>query len=228
MAIAFDAASSTSGNSSSFSWSHTCSGSDRLLVVQIGIQNGAEVSPITAVTYNGVALTLQRRDYVTYQVVAETWTLVAPATGANNVQVTLSGADKMAMGAISLTGVDQSTPVGAKNGYITSSGTGGPQSISLTTSYDNSWIVEFCCVNDPQQPSVNSGQTSRWAVNTTGSPAAGNSGARGATQVATTPGGYTCGYNWTSTVKYGIQAIEIREVGATGNGRIMNPSSKLW
>ena len=110
-AIAFDAASSAkAANASSLSWSHTCSGSDRLLVV--GTNAGDTTAgdrPVTGITYNGAALTKIRSDTIGL-ITSELWYLLNPDTGAHNIIVSYTGLNTDAQaGGISLTGVDQIT-----------------------------------------------------------------------------------------------------------------------
>ncbi len=111
MALAKDATSSTHGQGvSSLSWSHTCTGSNRLILVHSGT-NGTPVST-TGVTYNSVALTSRWSDSRNWTA-ASGWSLVAPATGANTVAITLSAAEDSAFGqAISYTDAHQTTPHG--------------------------------------------------------------------------------------------------------------------
>lgn len=104
--IAFDAFSSGSVlPGSSITFSHTCSGSDRILIVGI-IANNADV--ITGVTYNGVAMTLARKSAFTGPTMY-LYYLLAPATGANNIVVSASsGGEYIRATAVSYTGVQQS------------------------------------------------------------------------------------------------------------------------
>lgn len=137
MAIAFDA-STTMSNTSSFS--HTCTGTDRLLVVQIRTQISGGGDCVTGVTYNSVAMTRintirsetnNERGYL-YQ-------LVAPATGANTVTITTSGGPSVVAGATSYTGVAQSSPIDTSGSL--SQGSGTSISVSVTTTVDNDWLV---------------------------------------------------------------------------------------
>ena len=93
--------------STSGTWSHTCSGTERYLVVSVLYSEGPEAVSTTAVTYNGTAMELLRRvqlpsytywdsgssTYVTVDsdVYTELWGLVDPDSGAGNVSVTFSG-----------------------------------------------------------------------------------------------------------------------------------------
>lgn len=74
-------------------YSHTCSGSDRLLFVSVQIYNATLVT-VSAVTYNGVAMSKAAGITAAYEGATqdgEIWYLKNPASGANNVVVTLSG-----------------------------------------------------------------------------------------------------------------------------------------
>ena len=87
MAIAYDTVSkgNIDGNSGSLTISHTCSGSDRLLVVATAIYDSTP-STVSGITYNGVALTkINHRTQTNSR--AEMWYLLAPDTGTNNVVV---------------------------------------------------------------------------------------------------------------------------------------------
>src|SRR5438067_591060 len=113
MAIGFDASSGGFVNTSGpLTISHTCGGSNRILLVGVEISVGGET--VTGVTYNSVAMTqinLQdlngstfRNTYLFY--------LIAPATGANNIVVSASGGTgNIYAAAASYTGVDQSSPL---------------------------------------------------------------------------------------------------------------------
>ena len=113
--IAFDASSSTSGSAASFTFAHTVSGANRLLIVGVTIRTDVGQT-VTSITYSGAALTFVRADTFAGSVRSELWYRIAPATGSNNVVVTLSASAKAATGAISLTGVDQTAPLDAQNG----------------------------------------------------------------------------------------------------------------
>lgn len=97
-----------STTNSSFTYSHTCSGSLRVLCVVT-----SSVTSVTGVTYNSVAMTEVPAASFTDDGsrVWKFWYLVAPATGANNVVVTLSASDTVYSGAISYTGVKQTSTI---------------------------------------------------------------------------------------------------------------------
>lgn len=147
MAIAFDA-SSTRGSSwdigaSGPSWTHTCTGSNRLLVVAVGMYGTSRT--VTGITYNGVALTQLSRVTQTLEASNQSldiWYLVAPATGANTLTVSLSGSADYFVGFVqSYTGVNQSTPFGTPNTTSSGSSTSGSPACTVTSAYSNSWLV---------------------------------------------------------------------------------------
>ncbi|HEX7655194.1 MAG TPA: hypothetical protein VF607_16920, partial [Verrucomicrobiae bacterium] len=126
-AIAVDALSTnTSGNSvmvNSLTFGHiTGAGANRLMLVAIGIGALADTSsPQTncgSVSYGGVNLNRVGTvidGYSTPTVRSEIWSLVNPPSGSNNVVVTLTnGATRpLVVGVMTLTGVNQTTPLGA-------------------------------------------------------------------------------------------------------------------
>lgn len=94
----FDAAANSGAlqSVSSATFSHTCTGSNLILIVAIGGRQSLASKGnlvITGVTYNGVALTKIRADEIDSDASfrTELWYLIAPATGAHNVVVTYTG-----------------------------------------------------------------------------------------------------------------------------------------
>lgn len=127
MAIAFDAKTgfTYSGSTVTQTYSHTCSGSDRILFVGVSIRN---TRTITSVTYNGVAMTQSGSSIGVGTVVDYLFYLVNPATGTNTVSITQSAADTITSCSISYTGASQT-------GQPDATSTGGP---TTTTSYSQS------------------------------------------------------------------------------------------
>lgn len=164
MAIAFDASSSVqSGGNSDITLSHTCTGSDRLLMVGISTEYGG-VTP-SGVTYNGVAMTQVGSAVINTDSFANAqlhvYRLIAPASGANNIVASFSGppGDRGVVG-VSFTGVDQTTPLGtAQTG--TQNNTSSP-SKDCTSGATGDLIVDFQAAHsDLGSATAGSGQTSR-------------------------------------------------------------------
>lgn len=139
MAIAFDAVvSNTSITATSLTYSHTCTGSNRMLFVA-HLSNTGDFS--TGVTYNGVAMTQVSKKQVG---VTAAWTylyaLFAPATGANNVVISVSSSTLIYGTSVSYTGVTQSNMMDAS---ATSSISAAALNLStnLTTIAGNCWTL---------------------------------------------------------------------------------------
>lgn len=110
MAIELDLISNISGKNTIFTYEHTCSGDNRVLIVNIGFfpTNGDEV---LSVKYAGVDMTLVDVAQLSNSVRSELWYIVAPASGDNNVVVTLSNSIKTVITSVSYTGVAQSDTI---------------------------------------------------------------------------------------------------------------------
>lgn len=87
------------------------SGSNRLLVCAV---HAYQAYTVTGITHNSVALTQSTIGKITTgSYFVDVWYLVAPDTGSQTVTATVSGADDtLAMGCLTFTGADQSTPFG--------------------------------------------------------------------------------------------------------------------
>lgn len=214
MAIAKDATSSAHAQgASSLSWSHTCTGSDLLLLVHSGT-NGTPVST-SGVTYNGVALTSRWSDSRSWTA-ASGWSLVAPATGANTVAITLSAAEDTEFGqAISYTGVDQTTPHGTAQ---VANGASTAPAVPTLTSATGEICVGFLMTSDAAITS-GSGQTAEISDVNFASDSAQTDSEPGAASVDitwTTAGGpWTCGgipikpSSGGQTIAIGLTALNI-------------------
>lgn len=135
MAIAFDAKTATTTSAtSSLTFSHTCSGTNRILFVTSCANTG---STTTGVTYAGVAMT-QVGSVTDIGPTHYLWVLVNPASGANNVVITNSGS-VTAGSALSFTGAKQTgQPDATSTGTST---TTASFSKSVTTVADNCFTV---------------------------------------------------------------------------------------
>lgn len=120
-------------------------------------------------TYAGVALaSIISQVYGGISMRVEQWYLAAPALGANQIIVSLSGNARVVGGAVSLTGADQ-TPA-AIDASNSTQGSGffiALANVSLTTVSNNVWIVDTL-VSRRSSVLPLSGQTLRWDVQTTG------------------------------------------------------------
>lgn len=163
MALAIDAVSSTSGNGAGpFSWSHTCSGSDRVLFV--GISHYDSNDTVSGVTYNSVAMTAVPSGATNNgQFYVSLWYLIAPATGSNTVSVSMTGSVfDIGMAAISFTGSHQTTPYGTA---VTATGSSTTPSVVASSASDEI-VLDTLTIVHSGTLSVGADQTSRWNTNT--------------------------------------------------------------
>lgn len=141
-AIAFDAASlspTPTVLASSITWSHTCTGTNPILIVDdIGNTDTGTLS----VTYNGAGLTLASStiDQINLN---ELWYKIGPTCdgAAHDVVVTWSVAQSLPLAcAMTLTGVAQTNFLGS-SGKASGSGADSTSQITTITATANSWIV---------------------------------------------------------------------------------------
>jgi len=178
------------------SFNVTCAGTNRLLLV--GVSNYPEVSGTTpsGVTVNGSSAGVDRLDgsstdmYVNQggnDAEAYIYKKVAPASGANTVEVsftpnfTNSGA---IAGAICLSGVDQTTPLGNWNSNQGNSI--GPAGVTVSSA---TFELVFSVAAMEKATSLSSDGTDHWAYSITTAnddPGGGGSTKAGATSVTTT------------------------------------------
>jgi len=201
-AIAMDSQSSAStSNSLTLTWSHTVGpGLTRsLVIVGLSIEKTSGAS-VESITYAGMSLTKAGAASGTSGVKAELWYLTAPAAGANNLVVTFTkplSTDGAVGGAISLSGVDQTTPVPTT---ATNGGDGTP-STTITTVNDGAWIIDTIMVdNGDAVTPADAGRQGRWST------AQGNLIRGAGSTVATTMHGATT-TSWTSTSDKWAQVV---------------------
>jgi len=200
MAIAFDTVStaSNSADPTSLTWSHTTAvGDDRILIVGTSTESdtgGHTAQTVSGITYAGVALTKIRSDYITDNG-TELWYLVAPATGANNIVVTMTAVVDGLYGAgLTFTGVDQSNPIDNHTGTTTS---GLSISQAITTNVADAMIVNIAQdYNSAATMTADGDQTQRFNAATTG-----DFTTAGGTRLVTTATSYTT--TWTSDINDG-------------------------
>lgn len=168
MAVAFDAASSGQATSAtSLTIAHTCTGSNLLLTAGGHVSAGSPPT-ISGVTYNSVAMTAMSGPtlYATFGRYSS-WRLVAPATGANNIVMSLGGTgDELVLGGISFTGVDQTTPLGT---VAAAQGTSTAATVDASSAADEI-VVDHCHAFNNNASGAFSfapgaGQTERYDVN---------------------------------------------------------------
>lgn len=163
MALAFDASAIkafTAGSPVTFS--HTCTGSDRILIVFVWDTAGTSHGT-TGVTYNGVSMTqigTAQTHPTTGVSSTSAWYLIAPATGSNTISIATTTAGSTAAVAMSYTGAKQSgqPDSNAKNSYNTTAHT--TWSLSTTVVASNCWLAAGM-VDDSNAPTAGASTTMR-------------------------------------------------------------------
>lgn len=158
MALAVDAVSTASGSGTGpFSWSHTCSGSDRLLFVAVSHYHVS--STVSGVTYNSVAMTAVPSGSTNNgQFFVTLYYLIAPASGSNTVSVSTSAVYDIGVAAISFTGGHQTTPIGTA---VTATGSSTTPSVVASSAADEI-VLDALTIVHSGTLSVGADQTSRW------------------------------------------------------------------
>ena len=163
MAIVYDNASFADGNSASPSVSHTASGTDRFVAIGI-LALGDET--ISAISYGSQTPTLIRRFNLGFGSSTTIWLygLVAPATGAQTISVTKSASSLWGIGAVSYTGVDQTTPYDAYAEFENNSAS--PITVDVASAIGD-LVVDLALVAN-STATVGAGQTARINTNAAG------------------------------------------------------------
>lgn len=149
MAIGFNAASKNAANSTSVSVNHTAAGSDRYVLIGVFQNTDHTISSISYGAQTPTLLGSSGRLSV--------YGLVAPATGSQSVSATSNQSEGMAIGVISYTGVDQSTPVGV----VVDDTNTEIASISVVASSLASGVVVDACAMINTEMAADGSQTER-------------------------------------------------------------------
>src|SRR5437870_974588 len=189
---------------SSKTWLHTTSGTNRALLVGVSWSNG--VTP-TSVTYAGTAMTSIGSVFNGTSARVQLFYLLEsalPASGTSNtVSVTLSSnAGQLVVGAVTLRGVNQTTPVGT---LASATGTSATPSVNAASNAGETVIDTFFTADD-HVPTVSGGQTQQWNPGGT----QGSGWGAGSTK----PGASSVTMSWTTTLSaaWAIGAVGIKPV----------------
>src|SRR5437899_4287912 len=160
-----EVSSSQTGGTSTTTWAHTTSGTNNVLVVGVSWAN-IITRTVTSVTYAGQTMTSAGSAVNAGNTGAEIFYLVAPAVGSNTVIVTLSGAaNSLVGGAVTLTGVNQTTPLGI---FASATGTSVTPSVTVTINTGETVIDTVSLTSSGAITVGVGGQTQQWQAGTSG------------------------------------------------------------
>src|SRR3989442_7436342 len=193
-----EVSSSQTGGTSTTTWAHTTSGTNRVLVVGVSCAN-ITTRTVGSVTYDNVAMTIAASAVNAGNAGAEIFYLVAPAAGSNTVSVTLSGsANSLVGGAVTLTGVNQTTPLGT---FASATGSSIAPSVNATSNTGET-VIDTVSLTSSGAITVFGGQTQQWQAGTSG---------RGAG--STKPGASSVTMSWNSAnLAWAIGAVGVKPV----------------
>lgn len=156
MAIAFDAAagaSTVASTHTSQTWSHTTTGSDLIMLANIGTYNSTGGGKVSGMTYNGVSMSLysaeqawQSNQYVS------TFYLYAPSTGANSVVASFASQTYSWGASATYTGVAQT---GFPDNDVGGVGSGTSWGTSITPVASDCWVVMLATGNRDKSAGTN-------------------------------------------------------------------------
>jgi hypothetical protein len=209
MPVALDAVGPSSSGTvvtgaSTLSWTHTCSGSNRYLVVAVAVSGGQSTWTTTA-TCNGTAMTSLGRQQSDNQNDGYVQLFgIIPPTGSCSIVVTCNNTVTYAFsgGSISATGVDQTNPVRTT---VMAYGTGTSIQSGAVAGTSNDLFVDAACCGSPISAST---QTLRILQNHDSNTGAGNLGMSTAPGATSANMGYSSSSDW-----WGIVGIALRAVG---------------
>lgn len=171
MAIAFDNLAENNGaGGGTQTYALTVgSGTNRILFVgaTANFAGAQSTDPFTGITYAGAAMTLIVSAQRSSDGWATLWYLVNPASGANNVVVSVSpNAAGFYSAAASYTGANQT---GQPDGQASGTGSASTRTNTITSTADNCWHVGYCCEEAGSTQSAGTGTTLRSTGNAQGS-----------------------------------------------------------
>ncbi|HVR24797.1 MAG TPA: hypothetical protein VMU26_15905, partial [Candidatus Polarisedimenticolia bacterium] len=151
----------------SFSHTTTATGTNTLLIVGVSVNiTNAPTTAVTAVSYNGAALTFAgaHNDAAKTRRV-EMWYELAPAGGANTVIVTINIPAAVNVGVVAgattFTGVDQTVPLGS---FVSADGAAGGNTQLDVPSVVNGMILDTLATGGTQTVTVSAPQVQAWNV----------------------------------------------------------------
>jgi type II secretory pathway pseudopilin PulG len=197
----------TSGGSGMTIPHTTGSGSDRLMLVGVSMNNDG-YETVTGITYNGAALTLVGTEATTDDARVEIWSLVAPSTGTHNVVITFSAAleQEAHAGVMTFAGVDQTAPLGT---FVSDHHDGStPATVDIPSASGE--LVFGVAASEYEALTASSGQNERWNLSISSTYGAGGTAAGAAPTV-------TMSWDLGSANHWAMGGVSIKPSGLSGS-----------
>lgn len=202
--------SGTSGNTpvSSLTYNVPISGLNRGCAIEISTE---QLVTVASVTVGGVAAAVHvSRTDTPNNLRSQIWFVVAPPLGVQPVVITLSAPAYISSGAEAMAGVDAATPIGTTQN---AAGTSLAPSLSLTTTYDNSTILDsLTTAHTPILYTPGAGQAASWSHTTNTDTRQGGSSSEAA---GLQPDVITMQYSITQNTPWVYTALEVKGVTST-------------
>jgi uncharacterized repeat protein (TIGR01451 family) len=161
----------TGTGSSSLTIAHTTAGTNRLMLVGVSMNvTNAPTTGVVGVTWNGTPLNfLGAHNDAGNTRRVEMWSLLAPATGAFNVVVTVNIPSAVQIGVVAgvttFSGVDQTVPMGT---FISADGATATNSQLDVPSVINGMILDTLAIGGNRTVTIPGPQVSQWNANSGG------------------------------------------------------------
>jgi hypothetical protein len=170
----------------SFAFSHTTSGVQRLLLVGVSLDPESD-EIVSLVTYDGTPLAIVDSATYSNDARAEIWQLIAPSVGTYDVVITFSSnlSYGAVAGAVTFTGVNQTTPLGT---FVSATGSSaGPATVDVSSA-TGELVFDTVACETCTSLTVGGGQIERWNLSQAGLHAMGAG--------STEPGAATVTMSW--------------------------------
>lgn len=142
--IVMEQKTNASGTTNNLTFAHTIAGANRVLLVGVTVDQAG--TGVNSVRYAGQLMTREVTIGNGGRPRTEIWSQVNPATGTNNVAVSLTGNDQVISGAISFSGVDLTTPFDVA-AQASSTSSNNPTD-TITPVSNDTWIMDVMSANN--------------------------------------------------------------------------------
>ena len=216
MAIAFNSATTTNGDATSYTFSHTPAGADRILLVHVAYK-GSTNPIVSGITFNTTETLTRLTNLIQGSVmVGEVWYLLNPTATTANVVVSTNNTGKTAIGAMTYTGV---LSINTSNFASQAAQNTAPLG-SITTDYADSVIIDAIAFRGLGTVLTDDANyTRRYTSSSVGNPSNGNANSASLDRSTPTTGAYSSTYSLDSTQAWVTITYELQPTADTAAGR---------